>query len=647
MEPFEKLFSPGRMGSIEIKNRIVMNAMGALLENLDGSVGDRLTDYYEERAKGGAGLIVSSHTRVVPHPRREGFMGIAIWDDRFIPGWKALIERVHRYGAKFFIQLGHDGRQGRSLGKTGQLERVGPSPVACPYVGEIPRELSIDDIQEIVAQFGSSAARAKEAGIDGISIHAAHGYLIAQFISPSANKRTDRYGGTLENRLRFPREIIREIRKQVGDAYPLIIRVNAFEPVPDGLTLEDSRVIAPLLVREGLDAVDVSAGTYASMPFILPPTEMRPGFNVVSAETLKKCVDVPVVANGRINEPLLAEQILKEGRADFIGMTRAFLADAEWPNKAKAGHPEDIRRCIGCGQGCVHPEGIFAGKPISCVLNPTVGKEKETQIQPARKAKNVLVVGGGPAGLEAARVAALRGHDVTLLEKTNRLGGQFILSAHAPYRQDNAMAIGWLAHQAEKNGVRIEMNTGVTPKLIEERNPDIVVLASGAVPIQTEAPGNDRSNVVTAVDVLSGAVKVSGKIVIVGGGMVGCETADFLGERGCKIAMVEMLADIAKDCPITSKGLLLKRLAQYGVNVMTSASLGSISDDQVMVVRDGKEEAIRGVDYVVLAMGMKSADNLSGRIAGGKMEIFVVGDAKEPRKISQAISEGAEIGRRI
>ncbi|MCX5822747.1 MAG: FAD-dependent oxidoreductase [Deltaproteobacteria bacterium] len=636
MRQFKKLFNPGRIGSLEIRNRIVMNAMGTLLESADGSVSDRLIDYYEERAKGGAGLIVSCHTRVVPHPRREGFMGIAIWDDRFIPGWKKLSDRVHRHDAKFFIQLGHDGRQGRSVSKTGELERVAPSPVACPYVRETPRELSIEEIQEIIEQFVNSAFRAKEAGIDGVCLHAAHGYLLSQFISPSANKRSDRYGGTLGNRLRFPLEIIKAIRRKVGDDYPLIIRMNSFEPVPDGLTLEDSRVIASLLAREGLDAVDVSAGTYASMPFVLPPTEMRPGFNVIGAETIKRSVDVPVVANGRINDPLLAD-----------GMSRSFLADAEWPNKAKAGNLEDIRRCIGCCQGCVHPEGIFGGNPISCVINPAVGKEKETQIQPARKAKKVMVVGGGPAGLEAAMVAALRGHQVTLLEKKNRLGGQFILSAYAPYRQDNAMAISWLSRQAEKSGVRVEMGKEVTPELIEERKPDVVIIASGAVPILAGVSGGKRSNVVTAVDVLSGEVKVSGKIVIVGGGLVGCETADFLGERGCDVTIVEMLSEIAKDCPVTSKGFLLKRLAQYGVTVITSASLSAILDDGVMIRIGGKEEAIQEVDYVVLAMGMISVENLSNQVKDKKIELYVVGDAKEPRKITHAISEGAEIGRRI
>ncbi|OPY91533.1 MAG: NADH oxidase [Syntrophaceae bacterium PtaU1.Bin231] len=647
MKPFEKLFTPGRIGSLEIRNRIVMNAMGALLEDLDGSVGERITRYYEERAKGGAGLIVSSHTRVVPHPRREGFMGIAIWDDRFIPGWKNLAERVRRQGAKFFIQLGHDGRQGRSIGKNGQLERVAPSPIACPYVREVPRELSIADIEEIVEQFGLSAARAKEAGIDGVCIHAAHGYLIAQFLSPSANKRTDRYGGTLENRLRFPREVIRTIRKKVGSDYPVVLRMNAFEPVPDGLILEDARVIASLLVREGLDAVDVSAGTYASMPTMLPPTEMRPGFNVAGAEAVKRSVSVPVVVNGRINDPLLAEQILEEGRADFVGMTRAFLADEEWPNKAKAGRPEDIRRCIGCCQGCLHPEGIFAGKAISCVLNPTVGREDETRILPASKAKKVLVVGGGPAGLEAARVAALRGHDVTLLEKKGSLGGQFILSAYAPYRQDNAMAIGWLSLQAEKNGVRIERNTEATPELIEERKPDVLILATGATPVPADVPGGGGPNVVTAVDVLAGAARVSGRVVIVGGGMVGCEAADYLSERGCKVTLIEMLADIARDCPVTSKGLQTERLKAYGVTVVTSARLAAISGDQVTIVRGEKEEAIRGVDTVVLAMGMKSSEPLSASVAGKKMEIHVIGDAKEPRKISHAISEGAAVGRSI
>jgi 2,4-dienoyl-CoA reductase-like NADH-dependent reductase (Old Yellow Enzyme family)/thioredoxin reductase len=650
MQPFKNLFSPGRIGSLEIKNRIVMNAMGTLLEDKDGSVGDRLIGYYEARAKGGAGLIVTCHTRVVPHPRYargEGWMGIAIWDDKFLPGWKELANRVHRHHSRMFIQLGHDGRQGLSLGKNGQPERVAPSAIACPYIRETPRELSLEEIEEIKEKFVEAAVRTREAGLDGISLHAAHGYLLGQFISPSANKRTDKYGGSLQNRLRFILEIISAIRGKVGRDYPVIIRMNGFEIVPDGLTLEDAKVIAPLLVQAGVDAIDVSAGTYAHMELVIPPTEMRPGFNIVGAEAVKKVVPVPVVVNGRINDPLMAEQILVDGRADFVGMSRAFLADPEWPKKAETGNLEDIRRCTGCCQGCLHPDGIFGGNPISCVINPEVGRERQMEWVPALRSKKVIVVGGGPAGLEAARVAALRGHKITLFEKTKKLGGQFSVSAHAPFRQDNAMAISWLARQVEKNGVKVELGREATAEVLKELNPDVVIIASGSVPLFPNCLGVEKSNVVAAVDVLSGKAKVSGKVVIIGGGLAGCETADFLGERGIKVTVVEMLSEIAFDCPVTSKGLLLARLSEYGVKVITSASLKEIIGDGVVITRNGKEEAINGVDYVILAMGMKPVETLSNQIENKVAEVYIIGDAKEPRKVTHAILEGAEIGRRI
>jgi NADPH-dependent 2,4-dienoyl-CoA reductase/sulfur reductase-like enzyme len=423
--------------------------------------------------------------------------------------------------------------------------------------------------------------------------------------------------------------------------------MNSFESVPDGLTLEDARVIAPILVEAGLDAVDVSAGTYAHLELVIPPGEMHPGFNVIGAETIKKVVPVPVVANGRINDPIIAEQILADGRADFIGMSRAFLPDPEWPIKAAAGNLEDIRRCIGCCQGCLHPDGIFGGNPISCVLNPAVGREREKELIPSPKAKKVVVVGGGPSGLEAARVAALRGHNVTLFEKTKKLGGQFAISAYAPFRQDNAIAISWLSRQVEKNGVNVELGKEVTTELVEKLRPDVVIIASGAVPILPDIPGINRSNVVTAVDVLAGKIKVSGKVVIVGGGLVGCETADFLGEHGVEVTLVEMLSDIGVDCPITSKKLLLERLSEYGVKVITSASLKEILDDGIKITKDSKEEVIRGMDYMVLAMGMKSVENLSNLIKGKVAEVYVIGDAKEPRKVIHAISEGVEIGGKI
>jgi 2,4-dienoyl-CoA reductase-like NADH-dependent reductase (Old Yellow Enzyme family)/thioredoxin reductase len=625
-----------------------MNGIGTLFENkVDGAITERMLDYYEARAKGGVGLMITGTARCQPTVRPDGRLAFAIWDDKYIPGWRDLANIVHRHGAKLIAQIGAPGRQGALLRKDGKGETVAPSPITCPWTRVLPREMMLEEIEEAIESFAKAARRAKEAGVDGVCLHGAHGYLMSNFISPAANRRSDKYGGSLENRLRFPLQVIERVRELVGADYPVMIRLNSHESESDGLCLEDLRVSAPILVEAGFNAVDVSAGTYADFALIIPPAEMRPGWNVASSEAIKRIVDVPVIANGRINNPLVAEQILEEERADFVGMSRAFLTDPEWPKKAAVGNLEDIQECIGCTQGCCHPHGLWTLNPVRCILNPTVGKEKEMEITATTTPKKILVAGGGPAGLEAARVAALRGHHVTLFEKTSKLGGQFAIAAQSPFGQEKAEAVRWLIRQVEKAGVMVKMDQEVTPKVVREAQPDVVIVATGAVPIVPNIPGANKPNVVTAIDILAGKINISGKVVIIGGGLVGCEIADFLGERGVDVTIIKGRTELAADGPMISRPFLLQRLARSDVTIITSAAPREISDDGVVFTKDGKDETIRGCDYVILAKGMKSVNELVSRVQDKGIEVYRIGDAKEPRTVLEAIAEGAEVGREI
>ncbi|HHW44315.1 MAG TPA: FAD-dependent oxidoreductase, partial [Desulfotomaculum sp.] len=469
-----RLFQPIKINNVELKNRLVMPAMVTCFGNRDNTVSERLIAYHAARAKGGFGLNIVENFAV--HPEGKAFKEVlGLWDDKFIPGSRNLTDAVHRNGGKIFAQIYHAGSQ--TTEEVIGTQPVAPSAFLHPFLGTLPRELSPVEIEEIIEAFGIAALRSREAGFDGVEVHGSHGYLVAEFMSPYTNRRTDEYGGDLLGRMRFPVEIIKSIRWRVGKDFPVIIRIAGDERVSEGRTLEESRVVARILEEAGYDGLHVTTATTATMPYIAPPYYAPPALNTTYAEVIKKCVTIPVITTGRINDPLIAECILAEGRADLVGMGRASIADPDLPKKLAAGLIEDIRPCVGCLQGCIG--NIYFNRPITCLANPEVGREEEMVLSPAVKVKKVLVVGGGPAGLEAARVAARRGHRVILCEKNGKLGGQLNLAAVPPHKQGMAQLVKYMVTQVRKARVEVCLNTEVGLELIKRISPDMVIVATG------------------------------------------------------------------------------------------------------------------------------------------------------------------------
>jgi len=650
---FERLFSPIQVGAVELKNRIIMPAMEAALTEEDGSMSERAIRFYEARARGGAAMIIPSSTAVSPEGRVTPFAP-GIWNDDVIPGWADLAKAIHRHGSTLVLQISHGGRQAAP-----GFEAVAPSAIPSPPLfrmsyatvspkASVPRELSIEEIEDLIEKYAEAARRARDAGADGVEIHGAHGYLIAQFLSPYSNKRIDAYGGTIEGRLKFAVEVIKRTRAKVGRDFLIQLRMSAEEPTPGGLQIRETKVMVPILVEAGLDAISVSAGTYNLDGYhVLCPLPMDPlGTHYDRAAALKEVSSVPVAAVGRIKDPLVAEQILREDKVDLIAMGRALIADPDLPNKAAAGDLDEIRPCLSCGLGC----GVYfmSGIGMTCTLNPAVAKEEEMVITPAERPKNVLVVGGGPGGLEAATVAAQRGHRVTLMEKSDKLGGQWRIAAVPPLKQDITAGIRYLVVQAEKAGVSMEMNKEVTPETVDALEPDVVVVATGAAPLVPDIPGVENEIVATAIDVLSGEVPAGNRAVIIGGGQLGLEMADYMREREAEqLVVVEQLPEAGVGLLASFARDLLSRLDGFGARIVTSAKVKEIIEDGVVLDKDGEEETIHGMDSVVLAMGMESVDKLSERLESRAAEVYVIGDAKEPRNALEAVAEGARVGMRI
>ena len=633
------LFTPMRIGKMEVSNRLVVPAMVMNFCNNDGTATEKYIAYHEAKAKGGWGLIITEDYAV--DPRGKGFIGIpGLWNDDQIESHSKLPERVHRYGSKIVAQIYHAGRQTNHLVIGAQP--VAPSPIPCPANQEIPHELTKAEIRNIVEEFGDCALRAKKAGFDGVEVHGAHGYLIAQFMSAYSNKRTDEYGGSLLNRIKFPLEIISNIRAKAGNDFPIIFRISGDEFVPGGRTIEDTKAIAVLLEQAGINAIHVSAGVYGSMQFIIPPSAVRHGWIADFAAEVKKVVSIPVITVGRITDPIMAETIIASGKADFVSMGRASLADPELPNKTSAKKFDDINYCIGCLQGCVG--NLFKGNPGGCLVNPVTGRESEFALRPVDKKKKVFVAGGGPAGMEAAIVAAQRGHEVHLYEKSDRLGGQYLIGAIPPNKGEVDMFLAWQQNQLKKYNVNVHFNTELTVEIVEKEAPDAVIVATGGEPIVPDIPGKDKPNVVHANDVLLGNVNVGHRVIVIGGGMVGSETADHLANHGKEVTIVEMLPDIAIDEEAAVRYFLMKDLHDNGVKIFVNAPVKEILDDGVISEIDGAETKIGPADTIVMAIGAKSVNNLTKELEGEVPLVLTIGDALKVRKALEAVEEGYKAG---
>jgi len=642
-----KLFEPGKIGKLSIKNRILMCPMGVGgLEEPQGGLSQRGIDYYVARAKGGTGLIITGLTRVsreIEPPLEDKL----IIDSKTCVTWlNELAEAVHDYGAKVAIQLT------AGLGRVATLDLLkiagAVAPSALPAFEDptiMTRELSTEEIERLVHAFEFSAEILRLAGIDAVELHGHEGYLFDQFITALWNKRTDKYGGDLEGRLRFPVEVIEAIKRGAGADFPVIFRFGLKHYIDGGREVEEGLEIARRLEAAGADAFEVDAGCYETWYWAHPPTTLPPGCMVDMAQMAKRVVKVPVIAVGKLGYPELAERVLQEGKADFICLGRALLADPEWPNKVKKGRLEDIRPCVGCHEGCL--KRVFDVKYLSCAVNPATGMEREFTIKPAEKKKSVLVVGGGASGMEAARVTALGGHKVTLWEKGDALGGNLIPASVPDFKQDYRRLINFLSTQIKKLDVTIELAKEATAELILEMKPDVVFIATGSTSIVPEIPGVGKKMVVTAVDLLLGKREAGKSVVVVGGGLIGCETALYLAQKGKKLTIVEMLDGVMLDMYSANRMHLLKLLADADVNILTETKCLEIRDNGITIADKYGKRSTLEADTVVLAVGLKSNEGLLEALKDKIPEVYAIGDCVEPRKVINAIWEGFRTARLV
>ena len=633
----EKLFSPFSIGSLKLANRIVMPPMATNYATPQGFVTDRQIAYYVERARGGVGYITVEHTGIHQQGKASPKM-LMIHSDENAEKIKNLVQAVHAAGGKIVVQINHAGRQ--TFSKVTGETIVGPSAVPVLPAMETPRELTIREIEDLVATFTIAAERVKNTGADGVELHMAHGYLICSFLSPFSNKRKDRYGGTIAGRARFALEVLRSVRQRVGSGFPVICRLSGDEYVAGGLNVEDTRQIAKLLEKEGADALHISACNAASGFLNHPPYYVTEGVFVHLAEAVKARVDIPVITVGRIRNPLMADQIIAGGKADLISMGRALIADPRLPQKAKEGRLAEIIPCISCNK-CIQTLRMDS---VRCSVNPETGNEGRFRYSKADRSKQVWVIGGGPGGLKAAEIAALRGHQVKIFEKKNELGGRVRLGANPPQKQVLNEFIDYLVRRVKSLGITIEMGKAFTSDMLEPVKPDVVIVATGASPQFPNWKGIEESGALSVDDVLADGADIGARVLVVGGGGTGAEIADLLSEIGKKVTLVEMLEDIASDLVNHLQHYLKQRLTQKGVAVLTSTRVKALGKGYVMIEDASGVRKLDDFDTIVLALGSeKSNDTIYKNLAGKVSELHVIGDARQPREIVDAVYEGEEI----
>jgi 2,4-dienoyl-CoA reductase-like NADH-dependent reductase (Old Yellow Enzyme family)/thioredoxin reductase len=644
---YSKLFEPGVIGRMQVKNRIVLPPCTTNFAGPTGEVTDRLISYYAERARGGAGLLIIENTQVKYPEGKNVSCQLRLDNDKYIPGCQELADAIHLYGAKVFQQIHHAGRQ---VHNTEGVQPVAPSAIPCGFLQIPVRELTTAEIWDLVERFSETALRVKKSGMDGVEFHGAHGYLLGEFMSPHTNQRIDEWGGTFERRMKFLTEIVKRTRQKVGPDFPLCLRYSADEFVPGGLTLDDGKQIAKLAESLGINVLHVSSGIYESIPMLLETMRFKEGWRVYLAEEVRKVVKVPVITVGQIKTPAFAEKVLQDGKADFVALGRPLIADPYWPNKAREGKDEEIRKCISCNS-CIGGH-VFNDLYMRCAVNPVVGRERLegwVELKPATKKKKVTIVGGGPAGMEAARVAALRGHDVTLYEKERELGGQVTVAALAPGRDKLNYILEYCVPQLKAVGAKVEIGKTVDEKLIRAVKPDVLIVATGADPLIPDTPCSWGKSVLIYWDVLTGKSSVIGeKVVVAGGGVGGCEVALHIAQQGKKVTIVEMLDELALDEePITRFDLLTNQLPEAGVQSLTGRTITEISDKGVTVLDHHGRKTVIEADSVVIALGTKSVETLAEKAKDIVPEVYFIGDSKKPRKVLDAIYEGAAIARLI
>lgn len=648
---YKHLFTPGKIGNLVVPNRIIMAPMATNYPSETGGITEFLVDYYEQRAKGGTGLIIAENCCVDYPAGKGGATQLRLDEDRFIPGISRLVEAVHYWGAKISIQINHSGPSGVPA-KTEGKGPVGASPVTYgPHMAP-PRMLERDEIEAIIEKYAQAVLRAKKANFDAIELHGSHGYLLAHFMSPYTNKRKDEYGGDIEGRLRLVIGVIRRVRELVGAEYPLMFRISADEFVDGGRGVEESKHMASILAAEGIDALHVSAGTHPAMhpsgTLSIEPMAYEQGWRVYLAEEMKKAVDIPVIAVGVIRDPDFAEEVLAKGRADFVALGRGLIADPEWANKTRNGREKGIRKCISCNEGCIRRRG-FMDLPIRCTVNAEVGRSPRFRASPITGSpRRVLVVGGGPGGMEAARVLKMRGHDVTLWEKGNVLGGQLVFAGIPPFKRKLHWFLDYLRRQMDELSIAYELGREATREGIFDFGPDELILATGAVPAVPPISGIDGPYVKAPEDVLVEDYSGSGsKVVVMGGGAKGAEVGLFLSERGESVAIVEMLDGIALDMDPISRKDLLSRLEERNVTLLTRARIVSCGDNGVTVELDGDKNAVIEGEKLILSLGYRSLNELENDLKGEISRVHCIGDCREARKAIDAVSEAYTVATHI
>lgn len=631
---FRTMFSPIQVGPMTVKNRFVVPPMGNNFANTDGTWSDQSVAYYAERAKGQFGLITIEAT-VVHNNAKGGPRKPCLYDDNSIESLKKITDACHAEGAKVSIQLQNAGPEGNAVNAGAPI--VAASAIPSVYGKDTPVEVPTETVYELVKGYGDAAERAMKGGADAVEIHMAHGYLVNSFISPRTNKRTDEFGGNFENRMRFPRLIVEEVKRRVGGKVAILARINSSDEVEGGDDVHDSAAIAAYLEDCGVEGLHVSRAVHIKDEYMWAPTAVHGGFSADLVTEIKKAVSIPVITVGRYTEPYFAELMVREGRADLVAFGRQSLADPRMPEKAMNDKLEDMFPCIACLQGCV--ANMYKGEPICCLVNPFLGHEAEG-LKKAEKSKKVMVIGGGVAGMCAAFIAAERGHDVSLYESTDRLGGNMRLAAYPPGKGDITNMIRSYIVRCEKAGVKIHKNKAVDLDFVKAEKPDAVIVSTGSRTLILPIEGIDNPAIIHGSDLLDGKRAAGKKVLVVGGGMVGCETAAFLGEQEHDVTVIEFRDTVGADVIHEHRVFLMEDFKNYDIKQITNAKVCKFYEDGVAYESpDGTMHEVRGFDSVVLSMGFRNYNPFAEQLEELGQEVYVIGDATRARRALDATKE--------